>query len=36
MIGGCRSGKSSFALDQADRITKKDKYFIATSIPLDP
>lgn len=36
VIGGCRSGKSSFALDQADRITKKDKYFIATSIPLDP
>ncbi len=36
MIGGCRSGKSSFALDQADRIAKDHKYFIATSVPLDP
>lgn len=36
VIGGCRSGKSSFALDQADRAAKKDKYFIATSQPLDP
>jgi len=36
VIGGCRSGKSSFALDQADRAAKNDKYFIATSQPLDP
>ncbi len=35
MIGGCRSGKSSFALDQADQLKGKDKYFIATSVPTD-
>lgn len=40
MIGGCRSGKSSFALNQANRIQAdsvkgKDKYFIATSVPAD-
>lgn len=35
MIGGCRSGKSSFALDQANKIKGKDKYFIATSVPKD-
>ncbi|OGR15360.1 MAG: bifunctional adenosylcobinamide kinase/adenosylcobinamide-phosphate guanylyltransferase [Desulfobacterales bacterium RIFOXYA12_FULL_46_15] len=35
VIGGCRSGKSSFALDEANRIAKKNKYFIATSLPLD-
>jgi adenosylcobinamide kinase/adenosylcobinamide-phosphate guanylyltransferase len=35
VIGGCRSGKSSFALDQADRVKGKDKYFIATSVPTD-
>ncbi len=36
MIGGCRSGKSSFALDEANRTAKEHKYFIATSMPLDP
>jgi len=36
VIGGCRSGKSSFALNQANKTAKKDKYFIATSQPLDP
>lgn len=41
VIGGCRSGKSSFALDRANQAgseceTKKDKYFIATSVPTDP
>jgi adenosylcobinamide kinase/adenosylcobinamide-phosphate guanylyltransferase len=35
VIGGCRSGKSSFALDQANRVKGKDKYFIATSVPSD-
>jgi len=35
VIGGCRSGKSSFALDQADKIKGKEKYFIATSVPTD-
>ncbi len=36
VIGGCRSGKSSFALDQADQMDGNDKYFIATSVPADP
>lgn len=40
VIGGCRSGKSSFALYQANklqfsRLEKKKKYFIATSVPTD-
>ncbi len=35
MIGGCRSGKSSFALDQANRLAGKNKYFVATSVPTD-
>ena len=35
VIGGCRSGKSSFALDQANKIIGKNKYFIATSVPRD-
>jgi len=40
VIGGCRSGKSSFALYQAnkiqaDRVKGKDKFFIATSVPSD-
>lgn len=35
VIGGCRSGKSSFALDQANQVTGKNKYFIATSVPTD-
>jgi len=38
VIGGCRSGKSSFALDQANLVqcdTGKVKIFIATSVPSD-
>jgi len=40
VIGGCRSGKSSFALNQANKIQansleRKNKYFIATSVPSD-
>ncbi len=43
VIGGCRSGKSSLALDRADQIhlgqadqkTGQPKYFIATSVPTD-
>jgi adenosylcobinamide kinase/adenosylcobinamide-phosphate guanylyltransferase len=46
VVGGCRSGKSDFALAQADligadanqnksAIHNKDKYFIATSVPTD-
>jgi adenosylcobinamide kinase/adenosylcobinamide-phosphate guanylyltransferase len=41
VLGGCRSGKSSFALDAADRIGKNKikenrKIFLATSVPTDP
>ncbi len=40
VIGGCRSGKSSFALNQANLIhansnTQKPKIFLATSVPSD-
>jgi len=40
VIGGCRSGKSSFALDQAnlipvDKAKGEIKIFIATSVPRD-
>lgn len=35
VIGGCRSGKSSFALEQANGTKGKYKYFIATSVPMD-
>jgi adenosylcobinamide kinase/adenosylcobinamide-phosphate guanylyltransferase len=35
VIGGCRSGKSNFALDQANRVEGKNKVFIATSVPTD-
>ncbi|WP_457553982.1 bifunctional adenosylcobinamide kinase/adenosylcobinamide-phosphate guanylyltransferase [Desulfobacula sp.] len=35
VVGGCRSGKSSFALDQANRVKGENKYFIATSVPKD-
>jgi len=35
VVGGCRSGKSSFALDQANRGKGKNRYFIATSAPSD-
>ena len=40
VIGGCRSGKSSFALNQANNIQagkekEKIKIFIATSVPRD-
>ncbi|MCG8643132.1 MAG: bifunctional adenosylcobinamide kinase/adenosylcobinamide-phosphate guanylyltransferase [Desulfobacterales bacterium] len=42
VIGGCRSGKSRFALEAADRfkagpgIPGHRKFFIATSVPTDP
>lgn len=35
VIGGCKSGKSSFALEQANRSEAEKKYFIATSMPAD-
>lgn len=40
VIGGCRSGKSTYALEQADRMASgtstSPKIFIATSVPRDP
>mgnify|MGYP006299588107 CR=1 FL=1 len=35
VIGGCRSGKSRHALTLAEEISKKNRAFIATCIPLD-
>ena len=35
VLGGCRSGKSSHALDMANRIPGPKKRFIATSVPTD-
>lgn len=36
VMGGCRSGKSRFALDAALQIPGKQKIFLATSVPTDP
>ncbi len=36
VIGGCRSGKSAFALDEADKVKGDKKIFIATSVSTDP
>lgn len=36
VIGGCRSGKSSFALEEANQIKGDQKLFLATSVPRDP
>ena len=36
VIGGCRSGKSRYALDAANKITGDRKVFLATSVPRDP
>ena len=35
VLGGCRSGKSGWALSEADRVPGSSKYFIATSVPTD-
>jgi len=35
IIGGCRSGKSRYALELADRAFGKRRIFIATCIPCD-
>ncbi len=35
LIGGCRSGKSRYALELADAIPGGKKFFLATSIPFD-
>ncbi|HCY85384.1 MAG TPA: bifunctional adenosylcobinamide kinase/adenosylcobinamide-phosphate guanylyltransferase [Desulfobacteraceae bacterium] len=36
VIGGCRSGKSRYALDAANRTAKDNKIYLATSVPTDP
>jgi adenosylcobinamide kinase/adenosylcobinamide-phosphate guanylyltransferase len=35
VIGGCRSGKSSFALKTAEKVPAEQKIFIATCVPKD-
>ena len=35
IIGGCRSGKSRYALESANRYTPANKTFVATCMPLD-
>ena len=35
VIGGCRSGKSRYALDLAGRLSENKKIFIATCLPQD-
>jgi adenosylcobinamide kinase/adenosylcobinamide-phosphate guanylyltransferase len=35
IIGGCRSGKSRYAIEAANQFATRDKIFIATSVPFD-
>lgn len=35
IVGGCRSGKSRYALESASRFSTKQKTFVATCLPLD-
>jgi adenosylcobinamide kinase/adenosylcobinamide-phosphate guanylyltransferase len=35
VIGGCRSGKSSHALELAEKMTANERIFIATCVPQD-
>ena len=35
VIGGCRSGKSRFALELAEQVSEENRIFIATSAPED-
>jgi adenosylcobinamide kinase / adenosylcobinamide-phosphate guanylyltransferase len=35
VIGGCKSGKSRYALDLADNLAGNSKIFVATSVPAD-
>ena len=35
VIGGCRSGKSRYALDAANGLAKENKIYLATSVPTD-
>ncbi|MFO7752260.1 MAG: bifunctional adenosylcobinamide kinase/adenosylcobinamide-phosphate guanylyltransferase [Desulfobacteraceae bacterium] len=36
ITGGCRSGKSSYALREACRVGGENRIFLATSVPADP
>lgn len=36
VMGGCRSGKSRYALDAANQTAKDNKIYLATSVPSDP
>lgn len=35
ILGACRSGKSSFSLEFAEKISKKNRLYIATCVPYD-
>ena len=35
VIGGCRSGKSTYAMQTAEKVTAEQKIFIATCVPQD-
>ncbi|MBC8431610.1 MAG: bifunctional adenosylcobinamide kinase/adenosylcobinamide-phosphate guanylyltransferase, partial [Desulfobacterales bacterium] len=35
IMGGCRSGKSRYALELASQVTEKNNIFIATLVPGD-
>lgn len=35
VLGGCRSGKSSYALELAETISEKNRVYIATCVPYD-
>ena len=35
VIGGCRSGKSTYAMQTAEKMTAEQKIFIATCVPQD-
>ncbi len=35
VLGGCRSGKSSYALELAGKISEKNRLYIATCVPYD-
>lgn len=36
VLGGCRSGKSRYALERANAMAGADKLYLATSVPTDP
>ena len=36
VLGGCRSGKSRYAMERADAMAEEGKLYVATSVPTDP